>query len=374
MLAAGALAAGAAFAAAPTVGGTNTPFLKLGRIEIRPHLVYALEYQEGVLSRPGDADSTFVESVAPGVAVQFGANWNIDYTADAKFYSGRDFEDTVNHAFTITGLQPIGKMAVSGTQSVSSSANPSFETGRQTRIIAVLSSLSAGMPVGNKLSLVGSISQSLQFVETAPDSGTWSGNAGASFDSGRGWVVNTGVTSGYSAVYKSPDTFFVGPQVSLLWQATGKLAFSLTGSLEDRETLGGTRQRQFTPSYNATATFTPFSQTSIALTGVRANSPSLLGGQELESSQFGVTLQQRLLGRLRTNLGFSYGLSNYTTTVTAGPRDRRDDLYTYTTGFTLPVARRGGVSVRYQRSINNSNAPGFDTDSTTVGFDVSYRY
>ncbi len=359
--------------AVPT-GGANTPFLKIGRIEVRPHVVYALEYQEGVLSRPGDADSTFVESLSPGVAVQLGTNWNVDYTADVKFYSGKDFEDTVNHAFSISGVQPIGKMAVSGTQSVSSSANASFETGRQTRIIAVMSSLSAGMPVGNKLSLVGSLSQSLQFVEASPDSGTWSGNAGASYNSGRGWVVNTGVSSGYSAVYKSPDTFFVGPQVSLTWQATGKLALSLTGSLQDRETLGGTNERQLTPTYNATATFTPFTQTSIAVTGVKTNSPSLLGGQELESSQFGVTLQQRLLGRLRTNLGFSYGLSNYITTVTDGPRDRRDDLYTYTTGFTLPVARRGGISVRYQRAVNSSNAPGFDSDSTTVGFDVSYRY
>ncbi len=361
-------------AGAPAGAAGNSPLLKLGRFEVRPHLSYSLQYEEGVLTSPGDADSTFVESFSPGVLVLLGQKLTADYSADVKMYSGGGFQDSIDHDLQVSVNQPVAGAMLTGSQSVSLSSRPSLETGRQTEILAVVSSLSGGLPVGNKLSLVGSVNQSLQFVKALPDSSSWNGNASASYNSGRSWVASAGITSGYSAVYKSPDTFFIGPQVSLNWQPAAKFSLALSGSLNDREILGGTRDRQLTPAYNVGATYSPFSHTSVGFTGNRTDSPSLLGGQSLESTQFGVSLQQRLLGRLRTNLGFTYGLSKFITTVEAGPPSRRDDLYTYQVGVSLPVVRRGSVSLDYQRSINASNAPGFDTDSTSIGFSASYRY
>ena len=42
----------------------------------------------------------------------------------------------------------------------------------------------------------------------------------------------------------------------------------------------------------------------------------------------------------KIHLGFTYGLSKFITTVEAGPPSRRDDLYTYQVGVSLPVVRR----------------------------------
>src|SRR5436190_2252834 len=92
--------------APPSSGPTPTPFI-VGPLRLRPHLLLEFVDADGLQSRPGHPLSSRIETVAPGFLLEFGDRWSFDYTPSWKYYSNREFRDTLDHSLRLSGGQLI---------------------------------------------------------------------------------------------------------------------------------------------------------------------------------------------------------------------------------------------------------------------------
>jgi hypothetical protein len=348
--------------------------VKLGNFELRPRVSYGLDYAEGVLVSPGQPKSTFTESLSSGVSLRLGPNWSAEYSGNWSFFSNRDLKDSAEHSASVSGAHKFGPVPLSFSQSLALTNSPSLETGRQTEIITSATSLGAAYPIGRKLGLAGSIAQSIQFAQSAPDAVSWSGNGSGTYTLRRGLVFSFGISGGYSIAYRSPESVFIGPRVAVTWETTRKISLSASGSLDQRWVLGGASSFNQTPTYTVSATYGPFSQTNLSLGASLTDSPSLLRGQTRQTEAWSLGINQRLLGALQLSLGYNQSTSTFTSIVARGRRVRRDDRDAMTAGLSMGFIRRGSVSVTYEQGDNSSNEPGFGTRSQRVGLSVGYGY
>ena len=78
------------------------PF-KYGPVTVRPHLSYRFMYGDGIQPVPTNQQKTVIQEISPGILLELGRHWTVDYTPTIRFYSNKQFRDGVDHAATLTG-------------------------------------------------------------------------------------------------------------------------------------------------------------------------------------------------------------------------------------------------------------------------------
>lgn len=366
-----------AFAVATTrgsPGGEDLPLFAAGPFQFRPHLSYSYRSEDGTLAQPGQPEKTEVQAATAGVLAGIGSHWNADYEATVTRYSNQQFQNQVEHSLSIEGSQTISEIGARFSQTLASSARPTFETGRQTKMLLSTTTLGGTYVINSSMALIGSFAQTLRFIEAAPDSNLWSGSAMVNFGFSPTLSAGIGSTAGYTAVYKSADTQYVGPSASLSWHPTKKLSASLQTSLEDRKFVGGTRARRQAVSYSGSASYTIFDQTSIDGNASRSNAPSLLPGQEVDSTKFAVNLRQRLLRHFQLGLNYGYEKTDFFSSGKTGITSRRDQIDTYESRLSTTLFKRCEFAAFYGRDENHSTDSAFRFSSTRFGGELSIRF
>ena len=61
------------------VAPVATPF-HWGPVDMRPHFLYRFLYGNGIPAQPGKDTKTVINQVSPGVSLQLGSHWSLDYT------------------------------------------------------------------------------------------------------------------------------------------------------------------------------------------------------------------------------------------------------------------------------------------------------
>lgn len=351
----------------------NRPLFQLGRLEVRPRVSYSWSREEGTLIRPGQPATSDVQSVSPGVSFNLGA-WAADYSSRFAFYSNPAVEDSVSHSLSLSGGTRLGNLAAQFGQTVSQATASSFQTGRITEQLTTSSTLGVGYPLTTSLQLAGSLGQSLRFVEAAPDSATWDASLLASYYIGGGLRLAAGATAGYTAIYKTADSVFVGPRATLSWTPRSKLSFSLQSSLNQRMTYTQPRYSESVPTYSGSISYAMFSHTLIGVTTSRSRTPSLLDGLETESSEWGLSLSQRLLGKLNLILQMRSGTDRYFAIDADGVQAREDGNESFTASLSTAFMRRGSIAITYSRSRNESSDALFAAEPRQISVALTYSY
>jgi hypothetical protein len=353
----------------------NNPLFKFGPIGLRPQLQYTGSYSEGALVRPGQPESSYVDTFSPGLQIDLREKWKLAYTAAFIRYSNQAFQDTLNHTASLDGAVNIGPGAITFLQGYSSSSSLQLETGRQTGLETVTTSVGAAYPIGPKVALLVSGNQGLTFVEAAPDSGTWETTESISYKLSPRVDVSSGVSVGYSAVYKSPDMFVVRPLIKISWKPSDKLTASVQASLTEQKFLGGKETWLETPTFEASADYKPFEYTTLTATGTRTVAPStFLKNQVLVRTAGTLTVTQRLLGHLNANANVTGGESAYVSSVPTAERERKDYPVSYRIGIGSKLLTRGNAEIFYMEAYNFSNRRGFGFSNRQIGLTVGYRY
>jgi len=78
------------------------PF-KLGPITFRPHPYYHFLYNTGIKSSTNSSQRSIIQELSPGMTVDLGRHWTLDYTPTIRFYSNRAFRNSVDHSATLAG-------------------------------------------------------------------------------------------------------------------------------------------------------------------------------------------------------------------------------------------------------------------------------
>lgn len=362
-------------ASAKTIPGLGTrPFLKYGRIEARPYINYSGTYNDAMLLQPGVVGNTFIDMIAPGVAVNLGQRFSFNYSPTFIWYSNGLFRDTVAHAFSGSGALTGSRWNLSLTQNYGYTAAPRVETGRQTDIETVGTQLNAAVRISQKLQLTGSIDQNLTFVAQAPDFHDWSATGNVVIQLAERVSVSLRGRTGYSAIYKSPDMVYAQPGGQVSWSPLDRLSFSGGVSFDYRATLLRRWRWRGNPLYSASVRYEPTKTTRVQGSVNQTTSPSLFAGQTVNSTSWIVTVDQRFLKHLWFSAGLDYQNSKYQTNGRATDIRRNDNVWRYTSGVRTTVLRKIALSLTYEDSENNSNIDAFALRSHQIVWTVGYRY
>lgn len=354
--------------------GSSTPLVQYGSLELRPHLVYNGSYNDGLLVRPGVANNTYIDAFSPGMLVNIGQHWSVDYTPTYTQYSNGGYRDTLTHVVSANGSLSIRDYALALTQSYASASTPLIETGRQTDTEKATTNLSVTHPLTQTIMLQGNVQQGFTFVSNSPDFSEWSAQGGLQYQVTQHISIAASIRSGFNAIYKSPDSAYVQPGAQVQWTASTKVSLSASVGLDDRVVVGRHWRWTETPIYTGNADYNPFTYTHVQGSVRRTIAPSLVGGQSADITAASGTAEQRLLGHFWVNGGVDFQFSKYLTTgLTRGIR-RNDYAWTYRGGIRTTFLQRGMIAVTYQQTDNDSSVRLLSQKTRRIGCEVAYRY
>lgn len=368
----------------------TTP-LRWGSVVLHPRLGYRFLYGNGIQSAPGQQHDTVVQQLIPGLLINAGNHWALDYTPTFSFYSAGGFRNTVDHSVYLGWGTVYEDWFLHASQHFDSTSEPIVQTAAQTDEKNYLTALGGTYQFNDKMSLDLGLGQELHFVGN-PGS---SANYQQAFSDWRNWSTmdwfnyefwprfnaGLGLGAGYNQQNGGPNAVYEQYQGRIKWRATDKISFILSGGLQDQQYLTGGAGDLLTPIFGGTIQYQPFEQTRLSLAADRSVSSSYFQNQTTEITSITADLNQRLLGKLHLDLSGGYNKTKYVASAAGLATGRTDDYYTFSARLTCPFLKRGTIAVLYQYGKNSSSQNGFASgtgafaySSSQIGFEIGYRY
>lgn len=365
-----------------TLFSAGEGLLQWGMVHLDPHFLYQLSYGNGLQAQPGQQANTLVNQFSPGVLVQLGPHWSLDYTPTLRFYSDSRFQDGTDHAVSLSFRNSYDDWSFGFSQGYSLSSQPLVETAAQTEQEAYSTALTANYLINSKWSLDLGLNQSFRFLgqniasQQLSDMKEWS-----TMD----WVnyqVVPGLTAGVGAGF-TYDNMSVGPDITseqyqgrIVWKAGNKLTVSLSGGLDDLQFSGSNTPDLISPTFSLAFQYQLFEATSLSLSASRVVAPSYFQSQVTESTSVSAGVHQRLFKRLSLDVTGGYGTTAYqgTTASPAAAGIGNYDSTSFSVSLSTAFLKRATASIFYQASYNNSGAANFNYDTTQVGLTIGYRF
>ena len=392
--------------ATPATGDANAPkeaaatgplaapmnaLARWGAVHIHPHASYQFLYATGIHNRPGNNEDTYTHTISPGVLLDLGPHVTLDYTPSFRFYSEKDFHNTVDHSLDFHAGYNVGDWTLGLSQGVLITDDPLVETSGQVERSEYNTGLFASYNMNDKVTLATTASMELSNASGGGTNVFVGGTNGAAAN----LTDSKNYNAGESLDYKFNDKLSGGLQVSFGyteqaagfrsieesfgahagWHPASKFSATISAGLEQRTFLDSKADAAWNPIYSATIDYHMFEQTALSIYASRSTDASLFNHQFTETTALGVGLQQRLLGKLHLALGFAYNQVDYLSTDTANlSQSRSDDGTSFTAGLTVPFLKRCNFAAFYQYSQNNSSQAGFSYDSSQIGATLSWSY
>ena len=347
------------------------PPLKWGPVDVRPHAFYQFLSGEGIPSLGSNHVSTIIQQISPGLLINLGSHWAVDYTPTWSLYSNKQFRDTFDSKVMLTGGTTYEDWVFGLSQSYIAASAPLVETGTQTDTESWLTGLKATYRFNSKMTMDLAVNQNIVSAQNFTSYREWSTLDWLNYQFQPRLEAGLGVGFGYVSMDSGSDMTYEQFQGRVGWRATDKISFQIHGGLEVRQFLDG--GDLINPVVGGLIQYQPFEVTKVSATVNRTISASYFQNQVAESTDIVGDLNQRLLGKLYLDLAGGYHTIRYVA-ASGSPTARTDDYYTFSTRLSCPFLKRGTVAVFYQYSDNSSTAPGFTFSGKQVGFEIGYRF
>lgn len=343
-------------------------------LTFRPHADYQFLYGTGILANPGQPEDTFIQQIAPGLRLDIGDHWILDYTPVWTIYSNNQFHNAFGQTAALTGGTVYGSWILGLVQTYTDTSQPQTETGTQTREQAFDTTVNGTYTMNSKMSLDLALIQSFNAAESLQNYREWETIDWLNYHFGDRFNIGVGIGVGYDNPDASPNMLFEQYLGRIRWRATDKISFQVHGGVEDRQFLSGGYSALLTPVYGVGIQYQPFEQTQISLNAEQTVEVSIFDNQITENVGFDANLHQRLFGRLFLDIDGGYQNIQYLTPGNSSSAVRTDDYSFLKTRLSTAVFTRGKVSIFYQFSNDASTTPGFSYTSQQVGFEISFAY
>ena len=347
------------------------PPLKWGPVDVRPHAFYRFLSGDGIPAAGSNHVSTVIQQISPGLLINLGNHWAVDYTPTWSIYSNNQFQDSFDNNVSLNGETTYMDWVLGLSQSYISTSSPLVETGTQTDTQSWLTGLKANYRFNTKMTMDLAVNQNIVSAQDLNSYDEWSTLDWLNYEFWPRLEAGLGAGFGYVNVSSGSDMTYEQFQGRVGWRATDKISFQVRGGLEVRQFLDG--GNVLNPVVGGLIQYQPFEFTKLSATVDRTVAASYFENQVTESIDTVGGLNQRLLGRFYLDLTGGYHTIRYVTSGTS-TSDRTDDYYTFGTRLSCPFLKRGTIAVFYQYSDNSSTAPGFTFTSNQVGFEVGYRF
>jgi hypothetical protein len=355
-----------------------------GLLTLRPHVFYSLIYADGLETSPSNHQSTAINEISPGMLVNIGRHWSLDYTPTLTYYSNRHFQDSLDQSVLLTGGTSYGDWNFGLSQSYASTTDPLVETAAQTPTETYNTALTALWKFGDRMSVNFGLQQNFQFTSSSPGLG---GSANQALDNSRDWSTlewlnyqfaprfdaGVGAGVGYVGEDAGPDETYEQLQGRVNWRVTDKISIQANAGFEEMQFQTGGAGGLFNPVFGAAIQYQPFEQTRISLNASRTVEPSYFQDQVQETTSVSAGLNQRLLQKFYFDLDVGYSSDDYAGTTGLG-ETRTDNYYYLNARLSHQFLKRGTLAIFYQHTENSSSQPGFGYSSNQVGLEVGYSY
>ncbi|HUC84710.1 MAG TPA: hypothetical protein VL970_05910 [Candidatus Acidoferrales bacterium] len=383
------------FQPAGVAGGNALPeIFRYGWLQLHPQASYSFSYGNGIEYAPGSQEKLIIQQLSPGILIDLGQHWALDYTPTFQFYSSSKFADNVNQSVALTGMVDYEAWTFGLSHSTQITSEPMVETAAQTDTETHTTTVSASRALNSQISTDFAVNQTIMLVSGFDNSFDWNTldwinyefwprlNAGLGAGGGYVLVENNGqgngqvAASGQSGSY---NQYYEQVQGRLNWRATDKISFQISGGLEDRQFELPGAGDTLDPLFSVTIQYQPFKFTQISLTASRTTAASdfYLASQQTETTLVGLNVSQRLWRKYTLGAGISYSQLDYSTpsfAAAAEAANRTDDLVTFNVQLSHPFYKRGTWSLFYQYLDDTSSQAGYSFHSSQVGFSVSYSF
>jgi hypothetical protein len=357
------------------------PF-KFGPVVIRPHPYYQFLYASGLQSSTNSSQRSIIQSFSPGVAVDLGRHWLLDYTPTLQFYSNHAFHNSVDHSALLSGATSYEDWNFNLSQSYVKSDSTLADTAEQTETETYDTEVGVKRMLNDNFFAQFGVSQVFNFVSGQQDSYNWSTMEWLNYIIGPRLTIGAGVGGGYVDISSevpgssNPNQAFEQVQGQVQWRATDKVSFAVNAGLEDLQNLATGYKDELNPTFSASIQYAPFEHTQISLSAGRAVSSSdyFILATSQEATTVGLSVSQRLLKDYFLSVGLNYTDTQYTTAFGAISQPRTDDNYSLNVRLGRTFLKRGDVALTYQYSEDRSSAAGYSYNSNQIGFEVGFRY
>jgi len=366
------------FAPPETVTRPDPPPLQWGPLGFRPHAFYRFLHATGLPAAGTNHVDSIVQEISPGLLLNLGDHWSLDYTPTWRFYSNDEFRDTLDHYVRLIGGTTYEDWVFGLAQVYDASSEPLVETGTQTDQEAFLTTLSSSYQFNSKMSMDLAINQNIVSAEEFQSSSEWSTLDWLNYQFWPRLDAGLGLGFGYVDVDTGSDMTYEQLQCRINWRATDKLSFRIHGGGELRQFLNGGADDVLNPVAGGVIQYQPFDVTRLSLNVSHVVAVSLLSSgnaqsQLTESTDVTGHLNQRLFQKVYVDLEGGYHVVTFVSAGTADT-DREDDFYTFSAKLNCPFLKRGTAGVFYQYSDFSSTAEGYTYSSSQVGFEIGYRF
>ena len=361
-----------------------------GAAHVHLRASYQFMSATGIHNGPGKSKDTVTHTLAPGVTVNLGPHLTVDYSPSIRIYSSGDFHNTLDHALSANLGFRYGDWTFGASQKLLSTDEPTLETSSQIRQTDYGTSLFASYDVNEKVTLGTTAGIDLLYTSggtnvfvggtnatpsTLSDSRSYTGSETLDYK------FNEHLTGGVMALVGYTEQVHgfrsVEEQVNghLNWRPGTKLSAAASGGLERRSFLDSKAKDAWNPIYSANVAYQLFEPTAFSIYANRSTDASIFTKELSEDTGVGVSLQQRLLGKVHLSLGFGYNKFDYQSTTTTGlSTSRSDEELSYTAGASVSFLKRFDFATFYEYIQNSSSQKGFNIDSHQVGVTLSWAY
>ena len=343
--------------------------LKFGKVVIRPHINYQITFGTGLESSPSNTVDSTIQTISPGVSVDFGRHWTLDYTPSIRIYSNKAFHDSVDHSASLRGRFSYEDWLFGVSQGFSKSDSLAVETGAQTQQENYNTGLTASRQLSEKYSFDLTLSQVINDVATVSTNGfggaqtsrTWSTLDWLNYQAGKRASLGIGAGIGYVDSDNGAGQLFEQLQGRVQWRITDKVSLNLNGGLEDRQIFASGSGDSLNPIFGLSLLYAPFAQTQITLSANRTISSSdyYASSQTTENTGVSFNVSQRLLEKFYLGGGVSYGRTDYKNSAGQFSTARSDDNYSFFASLSRTFLKRGSIAVTYSYGDNRSTQTDF---------------
>lgn len=354
--------------AGPETGST----FALGQIKLRPQLSLRYIQVDGLPTGLGTTQNTSISTISPGLGLELGSNWVLNYNPSWINYSAKSLSDTTSQAVTIIGAIKLNEWTFRFTENYQSSEDILVETATQTKQHNWVTDLTAYRKVGQRSKYDGTVSLNERYLDgNLSDSKTLSTMH---------WLrvqitqkVNAGVGVGLTKtdIKRGDDMHSEEYMASIRWQSTRKIDLSIQGGFETRHFDTAGVGSLNSPTMQITLGYRPFDNTRITAASTRSVSNSFFNNEVTRNSGWSVSLNQRLLEKLNLSMTYNDMSNDYTSFTTAAlPTTRKDNYTSFNTSLGVKVLKYWTLAAIYQSTKNSSAGAqagfGFSTDQYGV--------
>jgi hypothetical protein len=351
----------------------ESPF-SWGPFVLSPHPLYRFLYGNGIQASPGHSSLTAINTFAPGFLLAVGSSWIVDYTPTWDLYSNPVFKDTLGQAVSLIGSRTFHDWSIRFTQGYVYSSQPLVETGAQTTEQIYTTDLTITHRLDPQWLLETDLDQSLQYTVGFPSTSDWSGLGKLHYQFSPRIDAAIGADLGFVSESEGPDEAYLRPTAELTWSPTDKVSMDVSGGAEHREFFGDPWTSLNTPIFDLAVHYSPFQATKLSLTAGRHVAAALFADQITRTTQWVVSIEQRLLTHFFLTGSFGYNDVDYLATGGSSADVRSDNDLSYSVRFSTTLLKRATISVLYQGSHNSSTIPVYGFSSGQIGAEFQLRY